>query len=71
VPEEVLLLEQGHAQVAMVFAFESHGAGDRVVGAEGDGHGCESGAVAAVRLWPCIRREEKHLKSDTTVVGGG
>jgi hypothetical protein len=41
--EEVLFLEQGHAQVAVVFAFESHGAGDRVVGAEGDGHRCESG----------------------------
>jgi hypothetical protein len=41
--EEVLFLEQGHAQVAVVFAFESHGAGDGVVGAEGDGHGCRSG----------------------------
>jgi hypothetical protein len=41
--EEILLLEEGHAQVAMVFAFESHGAGDGVVGAEGDGHGRRSG----------------------------
>ena len=59
--EEVLFLEKGHAQVAVVFALESHGAGNGVVGTEGDGHGCESRPGDAVGLWPCDVQEQKNL----------
>ena len=37
--QEMLFFGEGEAEIGVVFEFEVHGAGDGVVGAEGDGHG--------------------------------